>query len=446
VSASYELGEQLGFWTLVPFAVMLLSIAILPLAATCWFERNRNKAIIAAVLGVPTVIYLVVAFGELGLEMVASTAEEYVSFIMLLLALYAISGGIYLTGNLVATPRTNLAFLGLGAVLASFIGTMGASMVLIRPLLRANSERKYARHTVIFFIFAVSNLGGLLTPLGDPPLFLGFLRGVPFAWTLQLWPQWLLSVGLTLAAYLALETYYFHKEPTPARRMDLADYVPMRVKGAVNILLLALVIVAILFSEALAEVGEAIHFPFVREVVLAVLALVSVTLGPRGPRASNHFSWAPIVEVAVLFAGIFATMIPALALLEANGSAVGLSRPWHYFWTTGGLSSFLDNAPTYLTFTSVAQGQVGVSTIGELTSTIPIPGLGGVTPAALLAAISCGAVMMGAMTYIGNAPNFAVKCIAEHQGLKMPSFLGYMAYSVAVLVPIFLVVTAVFFL
>lgn len=446
MSESYELGEQLTLWTLIPFAVMLISIAVLPLTATCWFERNRNKAMIAAVLGIPTVIYLVATFGDLGLHLVATTAEEYVAFIMLLLALYAISGGIYLTGNLIATPRTNLAFLGIGAVLASFIGTMGASMVLIRPLLRANSERVHARHTVVFFIFAVSNLGGLLTPLGDPPLFLGFLRGVPFAWTLQLWPQWLLSVGLTLVAYFAVETYYFRKEPAPARRMDLADYVPMRIKGAVNILLLALVIVAILFSEFLADVGHAIHFPFVREVLLAVLAVISVTLGPRGPRASNHFSWAPIVEVAVLFAGIFATMIPALALLEANGSAVGLSRPWHFFWTTGGLSAFLDNAPTYLTFTSVAQGQVGVSTIGELTSTVPVPGLGGLSPAALLAAISCGAVMMGALTYIGNAPNFAVKCIAEHQGLKMPSFLGFLGYSVAILCPILLVVTAVFFL
>lgn len=445
MSKSVELGEQLGFWTLIPFAAMLISIAVLPLAATHWFERNRNKAVVAAVLGVPTIIYLVAGHGELGLHMAAHTAEEYVSFIMLLLALFSISGGIHLTGNLIATPRINLAFLATGAVLASLIGTMGASMVLIRPVLRANSERKYARHTLIFFIFVVSNLGGLLTPLGDPPLFLGFLRGVPFTWTLRLWPQWLLSVGLALVAYLAFELYYYRKEPVQARRIDILDYVPMRVKGAVNIVLLVLVIVTILFSERLVALGEVIHFPFVREVVLAVLAIISVKLGPRGPRAANHFSWAPIVEVAVLFAGIFATMIPALALLEAHGGEVGLARPWHYFWTTGGLSSFLDNAPTYLTFTSVAQGQVGVTTVGALTSTVPVTGLS-VTPAALLAAISCGAVMMGAMTYIGNAPNFAVKCIAEHQGYKMPSFLGYMGYSVGMLGPILLVVTVVFFL
>jgi Na+/H+ antiporter NhaD/arsenite permease-like protein len=445
VSASVELGEQLGFWTLAPFACMLLAVAAMPLACGRWFEHNRNKAIVAFVLGAPTLAYLLIRFGHLGLEIAAGTAEEYVSFIVLLFALFTISGGIYLTGNLVATPRANLAFLMIGALLASFIGTMGASMVLIRPLLRANSERTHSRHTVIFFIFAVSNVGGLLTPLGDPPLFLGFLRGVPFAWTLRLWAEWLVVVALVLAAYLAFELYYFRREPSPARRMDLEDYVPMRLKGSVNLILLVLVIVAVLISGPLARASEAIHFPFVREVILVVLAVLSLKLGPRGPRASNHFSWGPIIEVAVLFAGIFATMMPALALLQAHGGDIGLTHPWHYFWATGGLSSFLDNAPTYLAFTSVAQGQVGVATVGALTATQLVPGLG-FSPADFLAAISCGAVMMGAMTYIGNAPNFAVKCIAEHSGLKMPSFFGYMGYSVAVLIPIFVVVTAIFFL
>ncbi len=440
-----ELGSQLGFWAIVPFALMLLAVAILPLAAESWFGRNRNKAIVAAVLGVPTVIYLVAAFGHLGLDRTGSTSQEYVSFIVLLFALYTISGGIFLTGNLVATPWHNLGFLAAGAVLASLIGTMGASMVLIRPLLRANSERTRVRHTIVFFIFAVSNVGGLLTPLGDPPLFLGFLRGVPFGWTLNLWPQWLLVVGLVLAVYLALEYYYYRKEPAAAQQMDLADYVPMRLKGGINVWLLALVVVTVIFSGQLTLLGENISFPFVRELILVVLAVVSVRFGPRGPRASNHFSWHPIVEVAILFAGIFATMIPALALLEAKGASLGIAVPWHYFWATGGLSSFLDNAPTYLVFTSVAQGQAGVATVGALTSTQMIPGLG-VAPAQLLAAISCGAVMMGAMTYVGNAPNFAVKAIAEHSGLRMPSFFGYMGYSLSVLVPIFLVVTAVFFL
>jgi Na+/H+ antiporter NhaD/arsenite permease-like protein len=445
VSAAVELGGQLGFWTLAPFACMLIAVAVMPLVCERWFDCNRNKGIVAFVLGAPTVIYLIVRFGHLGLELSAETAKEYVSFIVLLLSLFAISGGIYLSGNLVAKPRNNLAFLAIGAVLASFIGTMGASMVLIRPLLRANSERTHAKHTVVFFIFAVSNVGGLLTPLGDPPLFLGFLRGVPFAWTFRLWAEWLLVVALVLAAYMAFEAYYYRKEPPGALRMDAADYVPMRLKGSINLLFLALVIVTVLFSGPLNRAGEDIHFPFIREVILVLLAVLSLKLGPRGARKSNHFHWSPIIEVSVLFAGIFATMIPALALLQARGGEFGLNQPWHYFWASGGLSSFLDNAPTYLAFTSVAQGQVGVDTVGALTSAQVLPSLG-FSPAAFLAAISCGAVMMGAMTYIGNAPNFAVKCIAEKSGLKMPSFFGYMGYSVAVLIPIFAVVTAVFFL
>ncbi len=445
MDGTVELGSQLGFWAIVPFALMLLAVALCPLAIDAWFCRNRNKAIVAAVLGVPTVVFLVARFGQLGVDRVAATAEEYVSFLVLLFALYTISGGIYLTGNLVATPRHNLGFLTVGAVLASFIGTMGASMVLIRPLLRANSERKYVTHTVVFFIFAVSNVGGLLTPLGDPPLFLGFLRGVPFAWTLGLWRQWLLVVGLVLVIYLAVEYRFYRKEPAAARRMDLQDYVPMRLKGGLNVALLGLVIVTVIFSGQLTTLSEKISFPFVREVILVALAMISLRFGPRGPRASNHFTWGPIVEVAVLFAGIFATMIPALALLEAKGASIGVAQPWQYYWATGGLSSFLDNAPTYLVFTSLAQGQVGVATVGGLTSAQIIPALG-VAPAQLLAAISCGAVMMGAMTYVGNAPNFAVKAVAEHSGLKMPSFFGYMGYSLAVLGPTFLIVTAVFFL
>ncbi len=440
-----EFGEQLSFWALAPFACMLLAVAILPLVAGSWFHRNRNKAIVALVLGVPTVIYLVAAFGATGLHEVSIAAEEYVGFIVLLFALYTISGGIYLTGNLVATPRVNLSFLAIGALLANLIGTMGASMVLIRPVLRANSERTHTRHTVIFFIFAVSNIGGMLTPLGDPPLFLGFLRGVPFAWTLGLWPQWLLAVFLVLAVYLAVETLAYRKEPAKALEYDAKDYVPMRLRGGVNVLLLGLVIIVILASEALMDFGETIHFPFVRDLLLVLLAAISVRFGPRGPRASNHFCWDPIIEVAIIFAGIFATMIPALALLEAHGASTGLTQPWHYFWSTGLLSAFLDNAPTYLAFASVAQGQVDVASIGALTSEQIVPSLG-LAPADLLTAISCGAVMMGALTYIGNAPNFTVKCVAESSGMKMPSFLGFMGYSLVVLIPIFAVVTVVFFL
>jgi Na+/H+ antiporter NhaD/arsenite permease-like protein len=409
-----------------------------------WFHRDRNKALVAGVLGIPTVIYLIARFGEVGLRAAATTAEDYVSFIILLLALFTISGGIYLTGNLVATPQTNVAFLLSGTVLASFIGTMGASMLLIRPLLRANSERTHARHTAVFFILMVCNIGGLLTPMG-PPLFLGFLRGVPFAWTLRLWPQWLLVVGLTLLAYLAIEIYQYRREPAEALRWDRADYVPMRLTGTFNLVFFALAILAVLFSGPLGRAGEALHFPFLREVILAALTVLSVKTGARGPRAANRFRWGPMVEVAVLFAGIFATMIPALALLQAHGDTIGLSRPWEYFWASGGLSAFLDNAPTYLAFAATAQGQFGATTIGGLATSQIVPALG-FAPAHYLAAISCGAALMGALTYIGNAPNFAVRAIAEHSGLKMPSFLGFLGCSAAVLVPIFAVVTVVFFL
>ena len=434
-----EIGEQLGFWTLAPFVVMLLSIALLPVLAGHWFERNRNKAYVSLILGVPTVVYLLAAFGHDGLELVWHSGKEYVQFIVLLFALFTISGGIHVTGNSVATPRHNLTYLALGSVLANLIGTMGASMVLIRPVIRANSERKYVKHTIIFFIFSVSNCGGLLTPLGDPPLFLGFLRGVPFSWTLQLWPQWLVTVGLVLLVYAAWEYYIYHrKEPREALIKDIEDFVPVRVKGIVNIIPLVLVIVTVLFSKQLEKAGDVIHFPFIREVILVSLALLSHHRGPRGPRECNAFCWPPFVEVAVLFAGIFATMAPALALLEAHGEQLGFTSPWQYFWTTGVLSSFLDNAPTYLTFTSVMQGEFGVASVGALTL---IP-----EAAAWLAAISCGAVFMGANTYIGNAPNFTVKCIAERAGIKMPSFFGFMAYSTAILVPIYLVVTVIFFL
>ena len=297
----------------------------------------------------------------------------------------------------------------------------------------------------MFFIFAVSNIGGMLTPLGDPPLFLGFLRGVPFAWTFSLWPQWLTGLGLVLAIYMALEWRLYRKEPKEALHCDTCDYVPMRLKGGLNLVFLALVIVTILLSDVLMRAGAAIRFPFLVDVCLALLTLASLTLGSQGPRAGNSFTWRPMVEVVVIFAGIFATMIPALALLETHGSSIGVTQPVQYFWATGWLSAFLDNAPTYLAFTSIAQGQVGVSTVGGLTATGLLPGAD-FSAAALLTAISCGAVMMGALTYIGNAPNFAVRGIAEDAGVTMPSFFGFMKYSLLVLLPVFAVVTAIFFL
>jgi Na+/H+ antiporter NhaD/arsenite permease-like protein len=439
-----ELGEALSIWLVLPFAGLLLSIAILPLTAEHWFEKNRNRAIVAAIFGVPVVLYVIVRFGSEGLSEVLLTGEEYISFIVLLTALFTISGGIYLTGNLLGTPLTNVGFLVVGAVLANFIGTTGAAMVLIRPLLRANSERHHARHVVIFFIFVVANIGGLLTPLGDPPLFLGFLRGIDFFWTMRLLPQWATTVGLTVAVFAVVDYRAYRKEAAKTIREDLADYVPMRIAGKVNILFLGGVIVAVLLSKPLAHLGESIHFPFLREVIMVAMVFLSLRVGPSGPRKANHFSWAPIQEVAIIFAGIFAAMIPALAILKARGGELGLTEPWHFLWSTGVLSSFLDNAPTYLTFTSTAQGYLGINEMSGLMGSAVIDSVGW-APAAFLAAVSCGAVFMGANSYIGNAPNFMVKSIAENSGLKMPSFFGYMAYSAAVLLPIFLLVTLVFF-
>jgi Na+/H+ antiporter NhaD/arsenite permease-like protein len=372
-------------------------------------------------------------FDALGRHTVLTTAEDYFSFIVLLLALFAISGGIYLTGDPLGTPRNNLTFLGVGAVLANFVGTTGAAMLLVRPLLRANSERTKVRHIFVFLIFVACNLGGLLTPLGDPPLFLGFLNGVSFTWTLRLAPQWLLANSLVLAIFFVLDTYYYRKEPLSAIVADEAEYVPIRLLGKINILFLGGVIAAVVFSAPLAALGESVHFPFLREVIMLAMVALSLRYGPAEPRRLNRFAWAPIGEVAIVFAGIFATMVPALAILEAHGDELGLTLPWQYFWASGGLSSFLDNAPTYLTFLALAQG------LGLPAEVV------GVTDRVLVA-ISLGAVFMGANTYIGNAPNFMVRSIAEGHGVPMPNFFHYMAWSAVVLLPVFAIVTVVFFL
>ena len=439
------LGEELSPWLVGPFVGLLLCIALLPLVAGEWFEKNRNKALVAALFGVPVIVYLAVGFGAEGRESIGHTLHEYISFILLLAALFTISGGVYVTGDPLATPRNNITFLLVGAGLANFIGTTGAAMLLIRPVLRANAERTHMRHTVIFLIFIVCNLGGLLTPLGDPPLFLGFLRGVDFFWTLRLLPEWAFTVSLTLAVYAVFEVRASRREPKRAVAADRAEYVPIRLMGMLNVVFLGGVVLTTLASGPLTDAGEAIHFPYLREILYLTMIALSLKFGPTRPRELNHFSWAPIQEVAIIFAGIFAAMIPALAILEARGDQLGLTQPWQFFWATGALSSFLDNAPTYLTFTSTAQGLLGVPDTAGLMSTTVVPAVGH-APSAFLAAISCGAVMMGANSYIGNAPNFMVKSIAEESGIAMPHFFGYMGYSAVVLLPIFALTTVLFFL
>jgi Na+/H+ antiporter NhaD/arsenite permease-like protein len=404
-------------YTVAPFVAMLLAIALCPLWLPHWWESNRNKIVVSAVLGLPI---LVMYLGRRP-EALGAIAEEYVSFLVLLAGLYVISGGILLRGHLEPTPRTNVAFLALGSVLASFIGTTGASMLLIRPLLQTNRERTHVRHTVIFFIFLASNIGGMLTPLGDPPLFLGYLRGVPFTWTFRLLVPWGLQVALLLTLYFVWDTRQYANEPPGARRRDRGPVEPLRLAGALNFVALGLVVLAVACLRA----------PW-REAAIVLLSALSLWRTPRAIRESNGFTAYPIVEVAVLFLGIFLTMIPALELLRLRGGELGVRQPWHFFWATGLLSSFLDNAPTYLVFLALGQS------LGLAQEVVGVPH-------ATLAAISVGAVSMGANSYIGNAPNFMVKSIAEEQGVKMPSFFGYLLYSGAILVPLFVIVTFVFF-
>ncbi|MFQ5720176.1 MAG: sodium:proton antiporter [Acidobacteriota bacterium] len=428
--SAHGLGADLSPLWVTFFVLMLLAIAILPLAASHWWERNLNKFWISLVLAAP-VLTLYLTQSPMSL---VHTAEEYLSFIILLTALFVISGGILLTGDLRATPLTNTAFLAIGTLLASLMGTTGASMLLIRPLLKTNSERTHTVHTVLFFIFTTSNIGGCLTPLGDPPLFMGYLKGVPFEWTLKLFPEWVAVSGLLLLVYFIWDSIAFSREPTAALLRDKLLVQPLRILGNLNWPLLLGVIACVIFLTEPKVVPESwpIHD---REVVLILLSLLSLRMTSRDVRRGNHFTWAPMVEVGVLFFGIFATMIPALELLRTHGHELGITQPWHFFWATGLLSAFLDNTPTYLTFFALGEGLGQPGFLDHIHMTEPV-----------LRAISLGAVFFGANTYIGNAPNFMVKSIAEERGLKMPSFFGYLAISVLVLFPIFAAVTFLVFL
>jgi len=403
-------------WVL-PFAAMLLAIAILPLFAPGLWESNLRKLAVGAVLGLP-VLVLYVRHDPAALW---HTAGDYLSFMALLASLFVISGGVLITGDIEARPAVNTAFLAVGAVLASLVGTTGASVLLIRPLLATNQERRHVAHTVVFFIFVVANIGGCLTPLGDPPLFLGYLLGVPFTWTLRLAPHWLLANGMILTVYYFWDRRAHAREDKAAIALDAAAVRPIRVTGKRNVIFLLAVVASVAFLRA----------PY-RELAMVAVSALSLALTSRAVREANRFTFHAIAEVAALFAGIFVTMLPALDVLHAHGRDLGLTQPWHFFWSAGLLSSFLDNAPTYLTFVAIAQSLGLPAEVAGMTHQV-------------LAAISAGAVFMGANTYIGNGPNFMVRSIAEERGIKMPSFLGYMAYSGAVLIPVFIVITLVFF-
>lgn len=431
----------------IPFALLLLAIAIFPLTCGHWWEHNKHKGIVVAVLSVPILLYFLSLNG--GAHAVLEKLHEYTSFIVLLGSLYIISGGIFVRGSLTGTPLANTLLLGLGALIASIIGTTGASVLLIRPLLRANQSRQRKVHIVIFFIFIVSNCGGLLTPLGDPPLFLGFLKGVPFTWTLiHLWKQWLLVNVALLFIFHVWDELVLNREEKEREGSQLEEvmkHAPLAVLGKQNFLFLGGIVAVIAASGVFSmPVG-------VPELLMIGLTLAAYFTTPAENRVGNKFTFGPIIEVAVLFIGIFVTMAPALLILNSWGKherdvfgiAFGMDQPWEFFWASGVLSSFLDNAPTYLTFAATACGLEGVAVADnpyllELLNKGP-------RAVALLAAISCGSVFMGANTYIGNGPNFMVKAIAEENGVKMPSFFGYMKYSCGILIPIFVLVMWVFF-
>jgi Na+/H+ antiporter NhaD/arsenite permease-like protein len=448
-------------WTL-PFVALLLAIAVLPLvpAARHWWERNRNKLALALALSALTVGYYglrgtgIAGLGTghdataPGLATVAAVLHhalvgEYLPFMVLLLSLYVIAGGIVVRGDIRATPAANTAILATGGVLASLIGTTGAAMVLIRFLLATNSERERKAHTVVFFIFVVANMGGLLLPVGDPPLFLGYLMGVEFLWTLRLWAEWAFMLCALLGIYFVWDTLEHAKERPEALRLDEAHVTPLHAAGLANFLWLGGVVLAVgTLDPSKALPGTAWHAPaYLRELVQLAMAGLSLLTTPRPLREENRFTFAAIGEVAALFSGIFVTMQVPLEILRSAGPRLGLSEPWHFFWASGALSSFLDNAPTYVVFFAAA----GTLSPAGLDVVHGVQTVTGAIPAALLAAVSCGSVMMGANTYIGNGPNFMVKAIAEESGVKMPSFFGYMAYSMAVLIPLFGLVTLLFF-
>jgi Na+/H+ antiporter NhaD/arsenite permease-like protein len=452
-----ELGKMMSFWSIIPFIIILLAIALVPLMYGHWWESNLNKGVISILCSIPILGYLF-WIGPLGEEVLADVLKDYYAFIMLLVALFTISGGIYLEGNLKATPLVNTVFIGIGSVLASFIGTTGAAMLLIRPMLNTNRERKRKAHIFVFFTFLVCNIGGSLLPVGDPPLFLGYLFGVPFFWTLRLWPLWLTEVSLILAIFYFWDKWAYSKESKTDLKLDERTQKGIKIHGVLNIFLILGVLLAVVTLRKYEVDGRHIDLAWMQQPAMILLALISFVFDHqkrekahgqgqahfKSPRELNGFTFNAIIEVAVLFMGIFITMTPAICLLKAFGAETGVKHAWQFFWMSGGLSSFLDNAPTYATYFALGQGVTKGLLASGATITVVETATGPIAEHILIA-ISAGAVFMGANSYIGNAPNFMVKTICEEAKVKMPSFFGYMAYSCGILVPSFLLITFIYF-
>ena len=431
---------------ILPFLGILGAISVLPLLnyTRHWWEYNINRFFVAMCCSGATIVYMIFTSGSasIGPMLDHSIMKDFIPFIVLLFSLYVISGGIYLSGDLAASPKVNTTFLAIGAGVASFIGTTGASMILIRPLLKTNSQRKYKVHTIVVFIFLVSNIGGTLLPIGDPPLFLGYLRGVPFTWTLGLWPMWATACGILLVVYFVWDSVLYRKESAKDYKLDETHQQPLRLQGGINFLWIGgIVATTALVDSAKPLIGtDWTPFPYCRELFMLLFVVLSLKTTPEAIHKANKFTYAAILEVAALFSGIFITMQVPLAVLEASGKAITatMNEPWHFFWSTGTLSSFLDNAPTYVVFFKLSQSLPEGEMLAVNNGSIPV---------LLLIAVSLGAVFMGAMTYIGNGPNFMVKAIAEQEGIEMPSFFGYMfKYSIPVLIPIFVLITILFLL
>jgi len=437
--------QQIEAWMMIPFAIMLLVIAVAPLVAERLWEKNSNKLIFVLAMSIPTAAYM--AYIGLGDKVVDQIFFDYLPFIILLCTLFVVTGGIRIKYNMTATPLINTIVLFVGFNIASFIGTTGAAMLLIRPLIEINKCRAYKAHTICFFIALVANCGGVLSPLGDPPLFLLYLRGAPFEWFTHLFPEWAFVGAALLLIYFITDKVLYRKEnagkiPPVCNEEDEDDeQVHLSLSGAINIFYIVATVTAVAFINesyipAMGREDAPLYMKFLREIVLVAIIFLSLYTTKKRVRRDNNFSWEPITEVAILFIGIFTTMTPALLYLNTHAASLGLTKPWQFFYATGMLSSFLDNAPTAVAFHTVATGlpiTEGASLIAGV-------------PEMMLRAIALGAVFFGAMTYIGNGPNFMVKAIAEREGVKMPSFFGYMyKFSLIVLLPIYIITQLIFF-
>lgn len=454
------LGDQLPLWSMIPFAGMLLSIAIFPIVKPHWWEKNMLWVALfwSFVFLVP--FFFVYGADETIYQLIHTVVLDYVPFLLLLFALYAVAGGIVIKGSMVGTPKLNTIILAIGTVLASVIGTTGAAMVLIRPLIRANEFRKRKMHTIIFFIFLVCNIGGALTPVGDPPLFMGFLRGVPFFWTtIHLLPLYVFTSVVLLVIYYIFENKMYKKDLAEGCVQPEHTGEKIKIEGLHNLLYIVLILFAVVMSGTLAQSSmfqnpdgsvKGLHLyslhghdlvatwpNIIKDILLLVAAFLSMKTTKKEIREFNNFNWAAIEEVAKLFIGIFITMIPALAILGARGASLGLHTEWQFFWSTGMLSGFLDNTPTYLVFLTTAAAMGAAEGLATTIGIVEVP---------ILIAVSAGAVFMGALSYIGNAPNFMVRSIAEESNIKMPSFFGYMKWSFGILIPLFLLDTLIFML